>query len=310
MDSVQLSLNGKDLGKKDVPKYGHVDWSVPYAPGVLEAVGFKGGKEVVRSKVETTGAPAKLVLTPDRTEIDADGRDLAVYTVSCVDAKGRAVANAKIDVDFSLDGPGTILGVGNGDPSSHERDRFFPTVVSAKVEGWKMHIVDAVPSSAPKLADLEKLGGKSISIIGAGQAIEKPGQSAIYWATVDLAADQLKSGLKTLTIGQIDDRGVVFLNGKQVGTTDQWDRSYSWDVATMLKPGKNEIVVVVGNQGGRGGLGYGVSITGGMVWPKVSRRLFNGLAQVIVQSGKTPGPITLKAYSAGLEAASSRVSSR
>ena len=77
-----------------------------------------------RNKVETTGAPAAVQLTPDRSTINADGEDVSVFTVSVTDAQGRVVPVAANLVHFELSGPGKILGVGNGDPSCHEPDVF------------------------------------------------------------------------------------------------------------------------------------------------------------------------------------------
>jgi len=310
MDSVRLFLNGKDLGVQDVPKWGHVQWSVPYQPGTLEAVGYKGGKEAMRQKVETTGAPAQIQLVPDRKEVTADGRDLAIYTVSATDAQGRQVPIASNEIDFDIDGPGKIIGVGNGDPSSHEADTFVPSVVSTSVEGWKMRAIDSIPSQAPTTAELNKQGGREVKIIGDGNAMRQENTTAVYWADFDLTPDQLAAGLKTLTVGQCDDHGVVFLNGHEVGRVDEWDQSLSIDVRAWLKPGHNELVIYVKNDGNRGGLGRGVSIAGGQIWPQIHRRLFNGLAQVIVQSNKQPGTITLKASAKGLTSATSPVTSK
>ncbi len=121
-DAVELFLNGKSLGKQDMPRNGHLAWKVAYAPGVLEARGYRGGKVVETKRVETTGAPAKLVLTAHRTELVADNHDVAVIDVSVVDAQGRAVPVADNLVTFEITG-GKIIGVGNGDPGSHEPDK-------------------------------------------------------------------------------------------------------------------------------------------------------------------------------------------
>jgi len=120
-DAVELFLNGASLGKQDMPRNGHLEWKVVYQPGVLEARGYRGGKVVETTRVETTGTPAKLVLTPDRTKIKADGADVVVFAVSTVDAQGRHVPVADNLVKFAVTG-GRIIGVGNGDPSCHESD--------------------------------------------------------------------------------------------------------------------------------------------------------------------------------------------
>lgn len=120
-EAVELFLNGVSLGKKEMPRNGHLEWQVVYQPGALEARGYRGAAVVQTTRVETTGAPARLVLTPDRTEVRADGTDVAVFAVSTVDAQGRHVPTAANFVEFSV-ASGRVLGVGNGDPSCHEPD--------------------------------------------------------------------------------------------------------------------------------------------------------------------------------------------
>lgn len=122
-DEVELLLNGAILGKKAMPRRGHLEWQVNYAPGILLARGYKGGRVVAEHSRETTGAAAAIRLTPDRAVILADSRDVAVITVMAVDAEGRVVPTADNEITFEVDGPGKIIGVGNGDPSSHEADR-------------------------------------------------------------------------------------------------------------------------------------------------------------------------------------------
>ncbi len=122
-DEVELSLNGKSLGKKPVPRLSHLEWKVKFEPGTLSAKGFRDGKAVAEDKVETTGAAAAIKLIPDRSKIDADGEDVSLVTVAVMDAQGRVIPTADNEVSFSLDGVGQIIGVGNGDPSSHEPDK-------------------------------------------------------------------------------------------------------------------------------------------------------------------------------------------
>lgn len=123
LTDVELFLNGKSLGKKVMPRNGHLNWSVPYQPGKLEAVAEKNGR-TIRYAVETTEAPYEIVLTPDRTTITADGRDATVVNVTAKDRMGREVPDANFLVQFSLKGDARIIGVGNGDPSSHEADQY------------------------------------------------------------------------------------------------------------------------------------------------------------------------------------------
>jgi len=123
---VELFLNGTSLGAKDMPADGHLSWSVPYAPGTLEARGVDAaGKIIATDKVETTGAPAALRLMTDRTTLAADGEDLTMVEADVVDAQGRIVPTADTLVTFQVAGAGHVAGVGNGDPTSHEPDKAF-----------------------------------------------------------------------------------------------------------------------------------------------------------------------------------------
>jgi beta-galactosidase len=121
---VKLLLNGKLVEEKAVDKYEMVDWKVPYKPGTIEAIGFdKAGKEVSRFKAETTGQPVRLQLIADRSAINGDGHDAIPITVQALDAKGRAVPTANIPVEFEISGAGSIIGLGNGNPNSHEAEK-------------------------------------------------------------------------------------------------------------------------------------------------------------------------------------------
>ncbi|MES2352015.1 MAG: beta-galactosidase GalA [Pseudomonadota bacterium] len=120
---VRLLLNGAVIGERDVDPYDMATFEVPYAPGRLEAVALRGGAEIGRDSVDTSGAPARLVLTPDRAALAGDGADAVPVTVSAVDAQGHPVPTANLHVRFEAAGAGTIIGVGNGDPNSHESEK-------------------------------------------------------------------------------------------------------------------------------------------------------------------------------------------
>jgi beta-galactosidase len=122
-DEVELFLNGQSLDRKSMSRNSHLAWQVAYEPGKLEAHGYRAGKRVLRTQLETSGPPARVVLQPDRSTIRADGQDVTAITVAVIDAVDRPVPTASDLIHFKISGPGKILGVGNGDPSSHESDK-------------------------------------------------------------------------------------------------------------------------------------------------------------------------------------------
>jgi len=109
---VDLLLNGVSCGKKTVEKYGHAEWSVPYAAGRLEAVGYNGGEVAATHDRITTGRPQRLKLTLNN-EFKANGRDIALFTCECIDENGRAVPDASEFVKFSVSAPAVIVGTGS-----------------------------------------------------------------------------------------------------------------------------------------------------------------------------------------------------
>ena len=121
LDKVELFLNGQSLGAKEMKKDSHVAWNVKYAPGAIEARGFKDGKQVMTAKRETTGARGKA--GDDARigrEVSADGEDVAMFAVEVQDAQGRVVPITDNEVTFKVSGAGKLIGVGNGDPTDQE----------------------------------------------------------------------------------------------------------------------------------------------------------------------------------------------
>lgn len=120
---VELFLNGKSLGKKPTDRSTKMmaSWQVPYQQGVLKAVGYNAKSKMVNSAILTSaGAVANIQLDADKKVIKANNQDLSYITVELLDAKGIRNPLAENKVTFEIDGPGTIIGVGNANPQSLE----------------------------------------------------------------------------------------------------------------------------------------------------------------------------------------------
>jgi beta-galactosidase len=136
-DSVELFVNGKSFGSKSsvFPQQGnsggnnkfghpfvyattsdlHLSWDVPYEPGTLKVVGRKNGK-VITEEIHTTGKPAAIRLSADRTNIDADAQDIANVKIEIIDENGLLVPDANNAIQFKVEGEGTLAGTDNGNP--------------------------------------------------------------------------------------------------------------------------------------------------------------------------------------------------
>ena len=121
-EEAELFLNGKSLGRKTTGRSSKfmATWDVPYQPGELKAIGYRGGRQVATAVLKTAQPVAQIALAADRDRIEADGQDLSYVTVELRDRAGTRHPKADNEISFTLDGPGSIAGVGNANPVSVE----------------------------------------------------------------------------------------------------------------------------------------------------------------------------------------------
>ena len=119
-DSVELFLNGKSLGTKEMGDEMDLVWKVPYTPGTLTAKGMIDGKVVTEKVIVTAGEASKIELLADSDTVNANGEDVVHVEVNILDKEGNFVPNALNKIKFTVTGEATILAVDNGDPKSEE----------------------------------------------------------------------------------------------------------------------------------------------------------------------------------------------
>ena len=305
---VELFLNGRSVGRQTMKRTSELKWKVAYAPGTLSAKGFKAGQVVAETKVETTGATAAVQLTPDRATINANGEDVSVITVAVADEQGRVVPVAGNNIAFELAGPGRIIGVGNGDPSCHEPDVYFaaPVIRTTPVDGWRWKRVADV--SQPNLPEVGVPFDDSAWDKADANAESGPlaaAERGIFRARFTVTAQDLAAPGVELWFGKIDGDGAVYLNGRRIGAGGDSRAASVYDVKSLLHPGENTVAVTIVNWNVVAGLNRGVLLRfvdnpAPVEW---RRSVFNGLAQIIVQSTRESGALTLTARSAGLKPA-------
>jgi beta-galactosidase len=123
-ESVDLYVNATKIGTQkssDFAATGVMQWTnVPWQAGGIKAVGMIGGKAVANDSIKTVGAPAKVMLKPDRTTLYADGNDVSCIEVDIGDADNNFIFTGTNTVQFTLTGPGKSLGIASGDWTSNE----------------------------------------------------------------------------------------------------------------------------------------------------------------------------------------------
>jgi len=93
-------------------------FDVTYEPGELRAVAYRKGRKIGEATMRTAGAPVAVKLTDD--PYNPAGARTRFVQVDVVDAAGTRDPLATADVRFSMEGPGEIVAVGNGNPKDHK----------------------------------------------------------------------------------------------------------------------------------------------------------------------------------------------
>ena len=306
---VELFLNGQSLGKQTMKKNSHLEWRVKYTPGTLSAKGFDATENVIaEAKVETTGEPAAIQLAPDRATINADAEDVSAVKVQINDTQNREVPTATNEIIFEISGPGKIIGVGNGDPSSHEPDKFVENVRSLPITNWHFKKADGATNQPEEVAaDFDDSSWPTEFGEQRGNTNQVT-QTTVYRGNFELPENSGDSAF-TLFLRSLGENQSIYLNGHLVAKNASREKNLEISLATDdLRSGKNVIAIVatplrfgyenhLNHDENQNSPGLIRMITPAALW---QRSVFNGLAQIIVQSTGQPGEIMLTAKSQGV----------
>jgi beta-galactosidase len=304
-DEVELFLNKKSLGKKKMEQYGHLEWKVNYAPGNLEAVGYKNGKKLLNEVVKTTGDATDIQLGASKNSIAADGEDVSIITVKALDKNKLPVPVADDEITFSIQGPAKIIGVGNGDPTSLENEKFLETIQTVAIENLKEKEVNGMDATTELAADINDASWKEAF---RNRDYKNLSKAYVYRGNFTLPENYSGSTV-TLFYKNIGVEQTIYVNGKAIASNLKQNETANGFVLdkNILKSGKNLIAILATPIGKKYDWdnvntdpGLIQIVTPAQPW---KRKLFNGLAQIIIQTTKEPGEIILTAKSAGLQPA-------
>ncbi|MBN1781006.1 DUF4982 domain-containing protein [bacterium] len=311
-EEVGLFLNGKNLGRKTMEKYGHLEWSVPYEPGILLAEGYGDGERIITYQMKTAGKPAELEMATCG-DLSADGEDVSVITVRVLDSEGKFVPTANVPVSFSVDGPGKIIGVGNGDPACHEPDKVFDRYEYVKIHDLKIRQVPDAAGRPEVRADFDDSDWRTHEF-QREQIVYPPDTTVVIRGTFDLPSFT-EDVMFTLFAKSMCMDQAVYINGHRIAGhvgREAPGQVYRLDNA-MLHPGLNSYAVI-GPPLQKRQQWEELNTDPGIIQmitprPPWKRSSFNGLAQVIVQASTDPGDIIVTAGADGLKSAALRIRS-
>jgi beta-galactosidase len=118
MDEVELFVNGKSMGRQRAKdRDSHFVWQVVYQPGKVKAVGYRNGKRILTTIMETTDEATTVKV--EKTRIGS----LTVYDLTLCDKRGREVPDACNSITVACNSGTKVLGWGNGDPAYKDIER-------------------------------------------------------------------------------------------------------------------------------------------------------------------------------------------
>lgn len=157
---VALFFNGEKVGEMDID-HAHgqqltLNTKLEYRMGELLAIAYdEDGNEIARDVRRSFGDAAEIRLIPEKTEIKANGEDLAFVEISAFDKDGNAVENANNRVFVKVSGAGRLVGLDNGDSTDYEQykgtsRRMFSgkliAIIAAKTEAGDITVTAESPS--------------------------------------------------------------------------------------------------------------------------------------------------------------------
>lgn len=298
---VELFLNDQSLGKQTMLRNGHLEWQVPYHEGILKAVGYNNELAVLTEKIRTTGPAKSIILSPHKESLKNDRQDVSVITVEVIDQQGFRVPTSMQQIQFEITGPARIIGLGNGDPTSHEKEKFIDeqailmlpdvnilTLDHQTIQTWMQYKPalsksDTTDNKVMRTSfSLSNIPAKDMTVTWFYQEVASV--QAIFCNGFQLTNDQLENDKTKFVIEHrylTKGENKIAIIGIPLAKKNEWDEPNKHPGCVQLK-----------------------TPTG--MW---HRKLFNGKAQVIVQSTGGEGKVILKAYSRGLNRAELPLSS-
>ncbi len=323
-DEIELIHNGKSLGTKTMEEDGHLSWRIIPTPGNLKAIARKNGQIIAQDELVSAGKEAQITLNIDKDCLNpkgeivtgSDGRKIAVITASVKDEQGNPHPSSAIPIRFNIEGAGNILGCGNGDPMSHEKDQSIPALKTFVPTSWLVKRL-----TKEEMPDRLALSASSGSLLPSGPTVPleasfdcptydwgkafidydytldlstlpHPGKGAWYRSPINLNFDAGRGErpeTAIIRLTAIAENMRVWINGVYLGSIDRKNApTESLEIdSSLLLEGKNMVAIFaegLGEQHQRLPEDFSpITLTLNWRAEPLVRTLFNGKAQVLVE---------------------------
>ncbi|MCR5455477.1 MAG: DUF4982 domain-containing protein, partial [Bacteroidales bacterium] len=305
-DEVELVVNKKSAGRQKVPKYGHCSWKVKYQPGSITVKGYRKGAMVTQETVMTSGAANKLVMTANKATFSKKKDDIILVTVEAQDSKDILVPDANNKINFTISGPGKIIGVGNGDPSCLENDREYERAYGLKISALKEMTVKNLATWQQEMEAAKESDWRAPLVFDRKERWDDYHDTLLVVKAefnIDNFADNAAFTLYSKSILLDQD---IYINGTKIASGIKRDAPQEFRLdRKILHQGVNT-VYYVGKKIRKSSRWDEPNTELGTVGEKIpegkySRSLFSGKALVVIQTNGKSGSVTLSAKGEGLK---------
>jgi beta-galactosidase len=265
--------------------------------------------------VQTTASAASIHLVADKNILKAGTPDIAMITVDALDKNNLHVPDANDEITFSIQGPGKIIGVGNGNPSSLEADKYLEKIKVVPVENLKEKFIENISSITETTAAYDDAQWQKAFTDDRIKAFGEKVKALVYRGTFILP-DINKNDTVRFFYNSLGNNQSIYINGKLIAANilkNNKGNTFVLDAATLNK-GKNTIAITA------------TPLLKDQPWDNVNmdpglfqiispaaaykRKLFSGLAQVIVQVEEGEGEIILNGTANGLKMGSVKLQAK
>ncbi|MBU6409461.1 MAG: beta-galactosidase [Verrucomicrobia bacterium] len=225
---------------------------------LAEAGDYGSGFVFYRLNLSNPTATNLMVEFPHGDAVLAEVNGKPVAGVSTASRAAFELPPGRSRVELLYEDRGFVnVGSGMDKPGGISSAQWIGTsrIVGTPITGWKMHLVHGTAKRPEVKTDFDDSAWPDADVHAVDGNQLQPGETAVFRASVTMTQYQLHSSKWDLNFGRIHDAGWVYVNGASVGKTTDWSQPWSFGVTKHLRPGANEIAVIVHNDTGAGGLG-------------------------------------------------------
>lgn len=273
-EEITIYLNGREISRKVLEPYEIPEWEIPFEKGELRAVGTRKG--VCVTSVRRSCGTSRLEITA------TDCGEHIIAEISAVTEHGEISALDSSALNIRVENA-RVIGVGNGDPTSLDREHFKEEYISV----W---LPDLIPDrTIPELVqntEMPVYNEKNPRFDDKYRIVWTNRSETVAAEEYELSCElEAAEDYEYIEFTELIGNASVFLDGKLIGTVSLIPHLINrrpYRFMTEVPKGKH-LLSVRGTASKYAPLTVGKARMGRLVYPKASCKLFHGRAMLVLE---------------------------